>query len=80
MKKSKLLVLSIIALILIIGFVLATCDNETTTDTLACPGDGNCRPTGGGTYINCPDPVCKSSKLEGSCDCVSRYESYLRGE
>jgi len=52
MKKSKLLVLGLIALVLACGLVLASCGDRICNSWSSCSGDDNC---GRSTCTGLPD-------------------------
>jgi len=70
MKKSKLLVLALVAVLMTVGLVLAGCH-------LGCDGAGTCKTTKGGssslTYqqgSTCTTSSCAThKKVEADCDC-----------
>jgi|TergutMp193P3_1026864.scaffolds.fasta_scaffold117896_2 hypothetical protein len=70
MKKGKLWVLALIALMLAGGLVLASCEPESK-----CPDGGNCKYTAGSTSANdCRDACLRSQTQYGNdrnlyCNC-----------
>jgi hypothetical protein len=74
MKKSKLLIVGLIALMLVGGLILAGCENLITK----CPGDGNCSYSDGGGFLEEKIKSCGSSACavesgttdRSSCNCV----------
>jgi hypothetical protein len=70
MKRSKLLVLALVAVLMTVGLVLAGC-------RIGCEGAGTCESkkggslySGGRTGSTCTNDKCiVNNKLEAKCDC-----------
>jgi uncharacterized lipoprotein YehR (DUF1307 family) len=84
MKKSKLLALGLIAMVLAVGLALASCDNDEkeseseSGSKAGCVGAGDCyynsNPIMSGYNKTCSNNNCAPKKAQGSlaivkCDC-----------
>jgi len=64
MKKSKLLILGLIALMLVGGLALASCQK-------VCPNGGNCSDTNGNCELKGPGATCDYAVYHiYSCNCL----------
>jgi len=73
MKKCKLLVVGLIALLMAGGLVLAGCDEDTAAKLVKCPKGGECKPASSFSgKVSCGKDSCDVEKINSqTCNCPS---------